>query len=207
MANGFAGLRQALLTRDAQFVLQMNVGGRQKNVNARVRGSLQCLPGAVHVAGASASQARDDGTAQSSGDALHGFKVAIGGDGEPSLDYVDAKAVELLGQMQFFLHIHTAARRLLAVTKRGVEDSNARPVHGFGTSRGSYLFTLSASGGERKGYYVYRSISLCDSIRITYQLCKVDNTEYRCSARTLRRDKTLLYSRRDPWTLRNSKSS
>jgi hypothetical protein len=36
--------------------------------------------------------------------------------------------------VQLFLHIHTAARRLLAVTKRGVEDSDALPIHGFRTS-------------------------------------------------------------------------
>jgi hypothetical protein len=65
---------------------------------------------------------------------LHRVEVAIGGDGEPGLDHVHAKAVELLGQAQLFLHIHAAARRLLAVTKRGVEDGDARPIHRFRTS-------------------------------------------------------------------------
>ena len=111
--------------------LQMNVRGRQKNVDARARRALQCLPGAVDVARAGASQARNDGTPHRGGDALYRFKVAIGGDRKSGLDHVDAQAVELLGQAQLLLHIHAAARRLLAVTKRGVEDGDARPIHEF----------------------------------------------------------------------------
>src|SRR5271157_1019428 len=124
----------------------MNVRGRQKNVDARVRGSLQRLPGPVHVAGASASQTRDDGTPHRCGDLLYGFEVAIGRDGKSGFDHVHAESVELLGQAQLFLHIHAATRRLLAVTKRGVEDGDARPIHGFRTSRKSYYCTsLSAN--------------------------------------------------------------
>ena len=60
---------------------------------------------------------------------LHGFKIAIGGDRKSGLDHVYPKAVKLLGQAQLLLHIHTAARRLFAVTKRSVENSDARPIH------------------------------------------------------------------------------
>src|SRR5208282_4756698 len=128
----------------------MNVGGCQKNVDAGVRGSLQCLPGAVHIAATSASQARDDGAPHGSGDALHRFEVSIGGDGEPGLDHVHAEALELLGQAQLLLHIHAAARRLLAVTKRGVEDGNTRPIHEFRPSgKSDYSTTLSADSVKR----------------------------------------------------------
>ena len=62
-----------------------------------------------------------------------GWESAMGGDGEPGFDHIDAKAIELLGQSQLLLHIHTATRRLFAVTKRGVENGDARPIHGFRT--------------------------------------------------------------------------
>ena len=138
----------------------MNVGGCEKNVDARVRGSLQRLPGPVHVARTSAGQTGDDGTPHRGRDALYGFEVAIGGDGESGLDHVHAEAVELLGQVQLFRHIHTAARRLLAVTKRGVENGDARPIHGLSTSRNDVFSTLSVRRGERKGYYLYIMIRI-----------------------------------------------
>jgi hypothetical protein len=40
-ADGFASLRQTLLARDAQLVLQVNVGGREEDVNARTRGTFK----------------------------------------------------------------------------------------------------------------------------------------------------------------------
>src|SRR5208282_40022 len=176
VANRLPRLLQALLAGDAQLVLQMNVTGCQKNVDARARGSLQSLPGAVHVAGTSASQASDDGTPHRGGDALYGFEVAIGGDREPGLDHVHAEAVELLGQSQLFLNIHAAARRLLAVTKRGVEDGDARPIHGFRTSEKSdYSITVSVDYSKRKVYYYYNIIRYNDSIRGVYVVSMIDN--------------------------------
>ncbi len=63
-----------------------------------MRSPLQGLPGPVDVAGASTSEASDDGTPQRGGDALHGFEVAVGCDRESGLDHVHAEAVKLLGQ-------------------------------------------------------------------------------------------------------------
>src|ERR1700693_3585369 len=128
----------------------MDVRGCEKNMDARARGSLQRLPGAVNVAGTGTSQASDDGTPQRCGDTLHGFEVAVGGDGESGLDHVHAEAVELLGQAQLFLHIHAAARRLLAVTKRGVEDGDARPIHRSGTSRKIACLVYRRVGAQEK---------------------------------------------------------
>src|ERR1700687_2746129 len=105
MPNRFPRLLQAFLTRDAQLVFQMNVGCRQKNVDAWVRGSLQRLPGAVNVAGTGTSQTSDNGTPQRGGDTLHGFEVAVGGDRESGLDHVHAEAVELLGQATSDIHL------------------------------------------------------------------------------------------------------
>src|SRR6267154_3056750 len=109
MPNRFPRLLQALLTGDAQLVFQMDVRGRENNVEARMRSPLQRLPGPVDVAGASTSQACDDGTPQRGGDALYGFEVAVGGDRESGFNHVHAKAIQLLGQSQLLLDIHTAA--------------------------------------------------------------------------------------------------
>src|SRR5208283_2344219 len=151
MTNRLARLLQALLARDAQLVLQMNVRGCQKNVNARPRRPLQRLPGPVDVALAGASQARNDRTPYRGGNPLYRFKIAIGGNRKPSLNHIDPKAIELLGQVQLFLHIHTAARRLLAVPKRGVENSDARPIHEFPLQKcATCLVTLSAERVKEK---------------------------------------------------------
>src|SRR5208282_1531305 len=134
------------------------------------------LPRAVNVTGTGTSQASDDGAPHRRRDALHGFEVAIGGDGESGLDHVHAQAVELLGQVQLFLHIHAAARRLLAVTKRGVENGDARPIHGFRTSEKSdYSITVSVDYSKRKVYYYYNIIRYNDSIRGVYVVSMIDN--------------------------------
>src|ERR1017187_1115609 len=167
--NRVPRLLQALLAGNAQLVFQMNVGGGQKDMDAWARGPLQCLPGAVHVARTSPCQAGDDGTPHRGGNALHGFEVAVGSDRESGLDHIHAEAVELLGQSQLFLYIHAAARRLLAVTKRGVEDGDARPIHRFQSLRKiQSVYTLSANWHGRKGYYSNSSISSCYTISKTY---------------------------------------
>jgi len=61
MPDGVARSLQALFARDAVACTSNDIGGRQKNVDARVRRSLQRLPCAVDVARAGASQAGDDG--------------------------------------------------------------------------------------------------------------------------------------------------
>src|ERR1700691_653431 len=109
----------------------MNVGGCEKNVNARPRRTLQGLPCTIHVARTGASQCRDDGPPQRSGDPLDSLKVAIGSNRKSRLDHIHAKPVELLSQAQFFLHIHAATRRLFSVTKSGVKDSDAWSIHRF----------------------------------------------------------------------------
>ena len=139
MAHCITRLLQTSFPRDAQLVFQMNVGGRQKNVDPRSRRSLQGLPRAVNVAGAGARQSGDNRMPHFSGNKLHRFKVTIGGDREPGLDHVHAQPVELLGQTQFFLHIHAATRRLLAVPQRGVKDNDARQIHEFRSSGALFL--------------------------------------------------------------------
>ena len=53
-----------------------------------------------------------------------GSEVAFGGDGEASLDDVDAQVGELACHAEFFGDVHGEAGRLFAVTQCGVEEAD-----------------------------------------------------------------------------------
>src|SRR5580658_699096 len=108
----------------------MNVGSRQKNMDAWTGSVLQSLPRALDVRPAGARQSRNDGAADLRGDRPHRFEVAVGSDGESRLDHVHTQAVELMSQTQLFRLVHAAAGRLLAVAKRSVENCNAGSLCG-----------------------------------------------------------------------------
>ena len=123
--DSIARLLQALLARNFQLVLQMNVGGRQKDMNAGMGCALERLPGALDILRAGTGKARDNGPPDNCGDCLNGGEITFRGDGKPGFDHVYAEAIELMGQAQFFLHVHAATRRLLAVAKCGIEYRDA----------------------------------------------------------------------------------
>src|SRR5438105_11848778 len=58
--DSIARLLQALLARNFQLVLQMNVGGRQKDMNAGMGCALERLPGALDILRAGTSKSRDN---------------------------------------------------------------------------------------------------------------------------------------------------
>ncbi len=132
----FAGVGKAVFAADPQLVLQVNVGGGKNDVNARMGGVFQGFPGALDIRAAGAAQACNDGAADDGGDGLHGREVAIGGDGESGFDDVDAEAVELVREAQFFLMVHAATGRLFSVAQSGVENGDANLVRGHGSSFG-----------------------------------------------------------------------
>ena len=63
-----------------------------------------------------------DRTLHGARDRLDGLEVAGRGDREPRLDHVDAKARELLGDLDLLVDVERDPGRLLAVAQRGVED-------------------------------------------------------------------------------------
>ena len=136
-AHRIARLLQALLPRNLELVLQMNVGSGQEHMNAGPGGVLKRLPGALDVGSAGAGQAGDDGPPDGGGNRLHGGKVAFGSDGEAGFDDVNAQAVKLVRQSQLFLHVHAASRRLLAVAKSGVEYRDSCSFHVQGPPAGT----------------------------------------------------------------------
>ena len=57
--------------------------------------------------------------------ALHRLEVALARDREAGLDHVDAEPLELARDRELLVEVHAAARRLLAVAQRRVEDPDA----------------------------------------------------------------------------------
>src|ERR1700733_8936061 len=97
-------------------------------MNARPRRELDSRPGAIDISRACASETRDDGTPNRRSNSPHSFEVTVGSDRESGFNNIDAKAVELPCEPQLFLNIHAATRRLFAITKRGVKNSDVLPI-------------------------------------------------------------------------------
>src|SRR5579864_3348343 len=101
--------------------MQMNIGGSQEGMDARVGGCFEGLPSAFDVGSATASQGSDYRATNLTGYQLHRVEVAFGGNGESGLDDIDTQAVELARHAQFLAGGHAAPRRLLSVAQCGVE--------------------------------------------------------------------------------------
>ena len=107
-----------------QLVLAMDGAGGQEDVNSRLFGMLQGLPGAVDVGVAAAGQAADHRAADVSGDLADGLEIALRGDRKAGLDDIDAQIDQGLGDFHLFGQVHARPGRLLAVAERGVENYN-----------------------------------------------------------------------------------
>src|SRR5258708_16277888 len=107
----------------------MNVGCRQKHVNAWVSGSTQSIPGTLDIGAAGPRQSGNDGPPDDRGDCPHRFEVAVGSDGKPGLNDVNAKTVKLLRKTQLFLVVHAATGRLFSVAQGRVENGNTTLFH------------------------------------------------------------------------------
>ena len=128
-AHRFGGLIQRLLAADLQLVLQMQVAGSQKDVDAGAVGELQGAGGHLDVFGLGAGQRGDARLANGLGDGGDGREVALRGHGEAGLDDIHAQIFQGMGHGQLFLRRHAAAGRLFAVAQRGVEEDNAIGRH------------------------------------------------------------------------------
>ena len=123
--TALAGLRHALLARNAQLVLQVNVGGCQErhgfagaprpSAPPRRARCLACKPRASPAM---------IGTPDGRSNRLHRFKVAFRGDRESGFDHVHAQPVKLPRHAHLLAHVHAATRRLLAIPQSRVEYRN-----------------------------------------------------------------------------------
>ena len=87
----------------------MDGAGGQEDVDAGGLRFLDCLPSAVDVFGAAASQAADDRTPHRAGDGLDRLEVAGRGDGKAGLDHVHAQVGQGPGQFQLLRQVHAEA--------------------------------------------------------------------------------------------------
>src|SRR5438132_13838707 len=90
----------------------MDVRRCQEDMKARTAGIFQCLPRALDVRTASASQAGDDRTSNDRSNGLHRREITLRCDGKSSLNHVDAQAFELMRHAQLFRNIHASTGRL-----------------------------------------------------------------------------------------------
>src|SRR5260370_1254376 len=131
----------------------MNVRGGEEDVNTRAGSVFQSFPGTFDIRTAGSRQSSNNGAADDRGDGPYGFKVAIGGNGEPGFDHVGAQTVELMRQPQFFLMVHAAPGRLLSVAQGGIENGDSELLRGHGASfenlRRSYLLRSLLWYGRR----------------------------------------------------------
>jgi len=110
--------------------------GGDEGVDPAALGGPDGLGAALDVGDAGPGQAADRALGDDLGNPVHGFEVAVGGDGEARLDHVDPHVLEDLGQLQLLVQGHGGAGRLLAVAHGGVKDDD--PVLGV-TDRGHAL--------------------------------------------------------------------
>ena len=115
---------QHVLASHVELVLEMDVGGRDENVDAGVARLVDRAQRCVDVFLASAREADHGRPGDGLGDSMHRLEVAGRRSGEPALDDIDAQALELARDRDFLLDVHGAAGRLLAVAQRGVEDAD-----------------------------------------------------------------------------------
>src|ERR1700751_5843776 len=78
--------------------------------------------------GAGSQRGKDWGR-HSRSHSLYGRKIAVRGNREPCLDHIDAQLIELACQPYLLLHVHAAARGLLAIAQSRVETRDSRALH------------------------------------------------------------------------------
>jgi len=121
-----------LLAADPHLVFEMDVRRRKEGVDARGGCWLDGAGGGFNVFPFGSGESCDARALNFTCYGAHRFEIAVGCDRKASLDYVHSQSVELVRQTQLFLLVHAAARRLLSISKSGVEDLDARALCGHG---------------------------------------------------------------------------
>src|SRR5438309_587667 len=114
-----------------ELVLEVDVRGGHKGMDAGALRVLDRLPRPVDVGEPHPAEPADDGRplqgAHLLGDLAHRLEILVRGDGEARLDDVDVQAGELPRHLELLLRVHGKPGGLLAVPERRVEDDD--PVH------------------------------------------------------------------------------
>src|SRR5258705_13914379 len=84
-----------LLLRFFELVLEMNVAGGDKRMDARAAGMLERSGSALDIERTAPRQRRDLCPRGLTADSVHRLKIAIGGNRETSLEYIDTQVHQL----------------------------------------------------------------------------------------------------------------
>ena len=115
---------QHLLGLHPQLILHMQRAGGNKGMNAGMRSTLEGLGSAGNITLLRAGKATNAGITDGCGNALDGFKIAVGGSGEPRFDHIDPHAFKGAGDADFFLKRHAGAGRLFAIAQGCIKNDD-----------------------------------------------------------------------------------
>ena len=152
-----------LLLGHLQLELAVDGAGGQEDVDARLCGVLEGLPGAVDVAVVAAGQAADGRAGDLGGDRADRLEVAGRGDREAGLDDVDAQVDQGLGDLQLLGEVHAArraiARRRAAWCRRSGSDWSSAMSGLFRSERvgSGQDDRIDRSGGNGRSPEIHRS--------------------------------------------------
>jgi hypothetical protein len=100
VGNGLTGLTQGIAARDLELEAEMNIGGREKSVDAGTSCAVDGIPSNLDVLRNASGERGDSRAANFVGNATNGIEITRRGDGESGLDDVDAELFQLVGEAQ-----------------------------------------------------------------------------------------------------------
>ncbi len=135
MADPADGLGERRLAVDPELVLEVDVAGRDEDMEMRPLGDLDRLDRPLRIAVLAAGERGDrDPAARLLGDPADRLEVARGRGREAGLDDVDLEPRQLASDVELLGSGQPGARRLLAVAQGRVEDTDA--ARGYERPRG-----------------------------------------------------------------------
>ena len=124
LGDGLDGGLEALLARDAQLALEVQVGCRDEGVDAPLAGGGDGLAGAFDVGGGTSGEGSNRRSLHLLRDPPHRLGIVHRRDREPGLDDVHAERFEPTRQRQLLGDAQREAGRLFAIAKGRVEDED-----------------------------------------------------------------------------------
>ncbi len=118
-----------LLFRHLQLVLAVDRARRQENVDPGALSFLQRFPRALDVHPGSARETRDHRSLDLPGHFAHRLEITVRGDGKARFENIHSEERERSRHRELSVEVHAAARRLLAVSQRRIENHHS--IRGF----------------------------------------------------------------------------